>query len=159
MNKLLLLIVASLLIKNNVMAQETIITGELTTGFEKQLSDAAEWKNNKDIYIPDAEAAQHIATYAHEFDLIVVIGTWCEDSRTHYPALIKTLETAEAQFKSFKIIGVDRDKKSDLQGFEQLNISYVPTLILLKDGKEINRIVETPRKSIEKDLAELIHTR
>ncbi|MFN4121891.1 MAG: thioredoxin family protein [Flavobacteriales bacterium] len=140
-------------------AQETVLEGELSPTFIAQLSDAPEWQQNQNNYHPDAEAMKHIAQYASEFDLVVVIGTWCEDSRMHFPALWKTIEQSGAKFKSIRIIAVDRDKKSKVAGFEALNITYVPTIILLKDGREMTRIVETPRVSVEKDLADSIHAK
>lgn len=143
----------------NLNAQETVLEGELSPSFIAQLSDAQEWQQNLNNYRPDAEAMKHIAQYASEFDLVVVLGTWCEDSRIHFPALWKTIEQSGAKFKSMRIIGVDRDKKSSAAGFASLNITYVPTFILLKDGREMTRIVETPRVSVEKDLADSIHAK
>lgn len=151
------LLVSSLSLSLN--AQEMVLEGELTPNFIYKLPEPNEWLINLNAYCPDPEAMKHIAQYASEFDLVAVLGTWCEDSRVHFPALLKTLQESGAKFKSFRMIGVDRNKKCSLKDFELFNITHVPTIILLKDGRELARIVETPHESVEKDLAGFIHAK
>ena len=46
----------------------------------------------------------------------------------------------------------------DLEEFEKgLNITNVPTFIFYKNGKEVNRIVESPRVSLEQDMIDIIN--
>ena len=59
-----------------------------------------------------------------------------------------------------EIVALDYRKEKYKQsptGEEQgLNIKRVPTIIFLKDGKEVNRIVESPLETLEKDMAQII---
>jgi hypothetical protein len=51
---------------------------------------------------------------------------------------------------------LDKKKKSPLKREVDYKITAVPVFILLKDGKEKGRIVESTERSIEEDLLELI---
>lgn len=54
------------------------------------------------------------------------------------------------------LVLVDRSKKSG-KGIEApYNIEYVPTFIVLRNQKEIGRIVESVSKSMEADLLEIL---
>ena len=149
------IIISILVVMNSINAksQELILTDILQNDFVQQLPDADQWNKNREEYIPDNAALSILKEKAGSFDLVIILGTWCEDSRIYFPQFIKVMEMSSAMFKSIKIIGVDRDKKCNLAGFEKLGVLYVPTFILQKDGVEVKRIVETPEISVEKDLA------
>ncbi len=54
--------------------------------------------------------------------------------------------------KKHKIYAVSREKTTPQKAEQGLNITNVPTFIFYKDGKEINRIVEYPIETLEKDM-------
>lgn len=84
------------------------------------------------------------------YSIDVFMGTWCEDSQREVPRFIKIMEYLG--FDNYRIIDLDTDKKSRI-GFEKdKNLKRVPTFIIYdKQGIELNRIVEYPVLSIEKD--------
>jgi thiol-disulfide isomerase/thioredoxin len=84
--------------------------------------------------------------------LHVFMGTWCEDSQRETPRLYKVLEAIEFNNNPFEIIAVSRDKDTPKHLEEGKNIEYVPTIIVLKDDKEIGRIVESTIDTLEEDL-------
>jgi hypothetical protein len=54
-------------------------------------------------------------------------------------------------------LGVDRSKKTIQHLSEAFNILNVPTIIVLKDGKEIGRVVEYGKTGMfDKELGEII---
>jgi len=79
------------------------------------------------------------------------MGTWCGDSKREVPRFIKVLEAANFPVDNLKIVAVDRRKeqyKKSPTGEEWgLSIKRVPTFIFYKNGKESNRIIESPRLS------------
>lgn len=91
------------------------------------------------------------------YDIIVFMGTWCEDSHRDFPRLMKILESSNYPDSKLTIIAVNRKKESP-SGEESLyNIQKVPTIILKRYGKEVGRIVEMPTSGyIERDLAEIL---
>ena len=68
----------------------------------------------------------------------------------------KILDETGYKEKNLTIIGVDRTKNALSVNIENLNIERVPTFIVFQDGKELGRIVESPKKSLEEDLWKIV---
>lgn len=91
------------------------------------------------------------------YDILVFLGTWCGDSQREFPRLMKILNQIEYSEKRLEIVAVNRKKESPNGEDGRYNIQRVPTIIVSKYGKEIGRIIETPKSGyIEKDLLEII---
>ncbi|KAA3623520.1 MAG: hypothetical protein DWP94_05850 [Flavobacterium sp.] len=90
----------------------------------------------------------------HEIE--VFMGTWCEDSQREIPALYKVLEAADYPMEQFTIVAIDDEienyKRSPGGEEKGRHIHHVPTIILKKEGTEINRIIEYPVRTLEEDL-------
>jgi thiol-disulfide isomerase/thioredoxin len=85
------------------------------------------------------------------------MGTWCSDSRREVPRFLKLLDVLNFNSSAgLKIICVDDNKKGKGDEVDGLNIELVPTFILSQKGKEIGRIIESPKLTLEKDLLGII---
>ncbi|MEQ8927272.1 MAG: hypothetical protein RLO81_15745 [Fulvivirga sp.] len=88
----------------------------------------------------------------------IFLGTWCGDSKREVPRFLKLLESAD--FDRYQLIGLDNTfqnyKQSPFGEEVGLNIHRVPTFIFYQDSIEINRIVESPKTILEKDMMELL---
>ncbi|GAB3007456.1 hypothetical protein GCM10027051_04190 [Niabella terrae] len=73
---------------------------------------------------------------------LVFFGTWCADSHYVLPRFYKIVEAAGIDKKHITLFALDRTKKDAARFAENLNILHVPTIILLRDGKETGRVVE-----------------
>jgi thiol-disulfide isomerase/thioredoxin len=108
-------------------------------------------------YTPNAETIAKInqKQYTEEYEILAFGGTWCGDTRYLLPKFYKTYDAITAKPKLTFVL-VDTHKESG-EGIEKpYNIEYVPTFIVLKDGKEVGRIVESVTKTIEDDLATIL---
>ncbi|MDR6462083.1 thioredoxin family protein [Chryseobacterium sediminis] len=119
----------------------------------------ADWYvKEHDEYALDQKAVselkkEKIGTY----DMIVFMGTWCEDSHRDFPRLMKILEAVNYPENKLNIIAVNRKKESPTGDESLYNLQKVPTIILKRYGKEIGRIVEMPTTGyIERDLVEIL---
>ncbi len=93
----------------------------------------------------------------NSYNLIVFMGTWCEDSHRDFPRLMKILEEVKFPDSRLTIIAVNRKKESPTGDESKYNIQKVPTVIVEKYGKEIGRIIEMPTTGyIERDLVEIL---
>lgn len=91
------------------------------------------------------------------YDMIVFIGTWCEDSHRDFPRLMKILEEVSYPDSKLTIIAVNRKKESPTGDESLYNVQKVPTIIVKRYGKEMGRIVEMPTSGyIERDLTEIL---
>ena len=69
-------------------------------------------------------------------------GSWCEDTHFILPKFFKLQELSGFPDSSISFFGVDRDKKTLGNISAAFQIKNVPTIIVMKDGKEIGRVVE-----------------
>lgn len=91
------------------------------------------------------------------YDVIVFMGTWCEDSHRDFPRLMKILEEVGYPDSKLTIIAVNRKKESPSGDEGLYNIQKVPTIILKRYTKEVGRIVEMPTSGyIERDMVEIL---
>ncbi|WP_378178138.1 thioredoxin domain-containing protein [Aquimarina sp. SS2-1] len=115
---------------------------------------------NYEAYIPKQDAINTIKTDLLAYTIKVFMGTWCGDSKREVPKFYKVLNACEFPMNRLTIIAVaaDREHYKQSPGGEEegLNIHRVPTFILYKNGKEVNRIVESPKRSIEEDIHDII---
>lgn len=163
-----LLILAAMMISMNVMAQSdfdiskdaengaVVYKGEFTLNDLHRESSFSWFDNGLNSYKPNEKDVEFLKAHLPAYKMIVAMGTWCEDSQNLVPKLYKTLNEASYSTSQITLIGVDRAKTAKHNEHEQYNIKFVPTIILLKDGEETGRIVETVQKSIEADLAAII---
>ena len=107
-------------------------------------------------YDPDPEAVSMLAAVQDSIVLEVIFGTWCHDSKRVIPALFKTLESASNPFIKVRYTAVSKDKTQPESVFQQWNIEFTPTIIVLQNGAETGRIVENPDLSIEQDLVKIL---
>ncbi|MCK0155922.1 thioredoxin family protein [Cellulophaga sp. F20128] len=121
----------------------------------------APWFTPKyNAYEIDTTILNTLKTHLKDYKIVAFIGTWCGDSKREIPRFYKILETVNYPMSHFSLVAVDNSKdnyKKSPNGEEKgLHIIRVPTFIIYKDNKEINRIIESPVVSLEKDLAVII---
>lgn len=107
-------------------------------------------------YVPKSDPIQAIHNFPGTAEIKVMFGDWCKDSKKHVPAFIKSMEFADNKNIKITYINLDREKKEPADLISGLNIQNVPTFIVISNGKEIGRIVETPKVSVEQDLSDIL---
>ncbi|HEV7333954.1 MAG TPA: thioredoxin family protein [Flavisolibacter sp.] len=111
----------------------------------------------KKSFTPNAEVVKQYAAGKDGLSFLVFGGTWCDDTKHLMPNFLLTADAAGVPANHITLIGVDRAKKSLFNLTETFNVSLVPTIIVLKEGKEIGRVVEYGRIGMpEKEVAEII---
>ena len=93
-----------------------------------------------------------------DIEITVFMGTWCSDSRKEIPVFFKLIDKLRINENSIELIGMTLEKTTPDSLELNQNLINVPTFIFKKDGKEINRIVEFPLETIEKDILEILTT-
>lgn len=69
-------------------------------------------------------------------------GTWCEDTQFILPKFFKLQEKAGIPDNKITFFGVNREKQTLGNLASAMNITNVPTIIVMKNGKEVGRVVE-----------------
>lgn len=116
-----------------------------------------EWfERNEAEHRLDSTLMDSLKPLLKNISIKVFMGTWCEDSQREIPALYKILKATEYKMSGLEMIAVTHDKDTP-QAFEKdYQLLYVPTIILYRDGAEINRIVEYTQETLEKDLLKIL---
>lgn len=109
-----------------------------------------------ELYQPVEKYTEKMKGAINNVDITVVFGSWCGDSQLQLGRFFKVLDMAGFNDMHLKIIGVNRDKNALTVNVENLNVELVPTFIIYQGGKELGRIVESPKKSLEKDLSKIV---
>ena len=108
-------------------------------------------------YAVDSTSLTQLTTLMKDKKVKVILGTWCGDSKLQIPHFLKITDAINVAAADILFIAVDGDKKAEEGLLDGLNIQRVPTFIVTdKKGKEIGRIVETPKKTLELDLLEIL---
>lgn len=107
-------------------------------------------------YKPDTVSIKFLQKNLPGYQLTIFLGTWCSDSKEMIPKLYKVLTEVHYPLSQCLMYGVDRDKTAPGDVQKLYNLTNVPTIIVYKKNHEVGRIVETVKKSIEKDLQAII---
>jgi len=136
------------------------LTGKIN--FEKlNTAPYNEWfSENYESYVPKETIINDIKTNIQAYTIKIFMGTWCGDSKREVPKFYKTLNEANFPLNRVTTIAVASDREHYKQSIggeqEGLNIHRIPTFIFYKDGKEVHRIVESPKTTIEKDIKDIL---
>jgi len=107
-------------------------------------------------YLENDKVIDSLKSGIKDYRIKVFFGSWCGDSKRELPRFYKVLEAAKYPMEQLEVIAVDRTitaYKQAPNGDEKgLNIHRVPTFIFYKNEKEVNRIVEYPVETLERDI-------
>jgi rhodanese-related sulfurtransferase len=134
-----------------------VLVGKITE--EDLYREFPVFKEKAEGYSPKTEIVEKIGKLNQETSVVLFLGTWCKDSISEAPKFLKTFDLAANPNLSLEIYAVNRKKKDDLGMAERFKLERVPTMIFLRDGKEMSRIVEYPKKSMEEDFLRILELR
>jgi len=165
MSKIITLSIAilftTLLVAQNPEAKPRILYGAITKDSLTKAPYDKWFTTGYDTYKPNAETvAQLKKLNFKDCTIQIFFGTWCGDSKRETPRFMKLMNEISFPVNSIKLITVgDSDslyKQSPQHEEKGLSIFKVPTIIIYKNGTEVNRIVEFPVNSLEKDLLSIM---
>ncbi|MCB0637107.1 MAG: thioredoxin family protein [Lewinella sp.] len=111
-------------------------------------------------YTVDEATVAGLQPHIGNLEVKVFLGTWCSDSQREVPHLYKVLDALDFDETHLQVVALDNhpDRRKTSPQHEEAgwNIEYVPTIIFLRNGTEIGRIVEMPEVSLERDLAVIL---
>ena len=93
-----------------------------------------------------------------KYQFVIFGGTWCEDTQFILPKFFKLQEQTGFPDEAITMFGVNRAKTSLGNIAKAFNITNVPTFIVMKDGKEVGRVVEYGKTGKwDKEIAALLN--
>jgi len=107
-------------------------------------------------YNPLKEIIRKIKKTKKDYQIVMILATWCHDSQEQVPRFYRILDEAGIAGCLLHLICVDGEKTGGDLSIEEYNIERVPTFIFYRNGEEIGRIIETPEISLEEDVLGII---
>src|SRR6478736_6662523 len=100
------------------------------------------FKKNYNMGRPDAKAVTAFKQHANDFQVLIFAGTWCPDTQNLLPEFYRLTDASGYADSNISIIGVDHSKKTLDNLSKTFHLVDVPTFIIMKNGKEVGRVVE-----------------
>lgn len=136
----------------------TIILNGSITKYVFLNSDAFPWyaasiKN----YKADTSLINNLAEAKNKINLVIFGGTWCEDTQNILPKFFVMQEKSGFPDSRISFFAADRNKHVNGNVSEAFAVTNVPTIIVMKNGKEVGRVVEYGKTgSWDKELSDII---
>lgn len=128
---------------NDDQQEGGLILNGLLTQKDLESESSFKWFNqNKIGYQPDSSIITSINNIQKDYSFIVFGGTWCDDTQFILPRFFKLMDIVQIPETFITLFGVDRNKKTIGNIATAFAITNVPTIIVLKNGKEVGRVVE-----------------
>lgn len=141
-----------------ISPKEKILKGLLNRSIIESDTTFKWFKNNYSLGRVDAAAVEAFKKKGSQIQMVIFGGTWCEDTQNLLPQFYRLADNANYPDSSITLIGVDRNKKTLDNLSDAFHITNVPTFIVMKDGKEIARVVEYGKYGkIDKELGEIVN--
>ena len=138
---------------------EVKIAKGLVNKYLIQNDTAFKWfKQNQSGYRPDTATLNAFERAKGKYQFVVFGGTWCEDTQFILPKFFNLQEKSGTPDEVITFFGVDRSKNALGNIAKAFNVTLVPTIIVMKDGKEIDRVVEYGKMGKwDKELAAILN--
>ena len=121
----------------------TILKGIVTKSDISANAAFTSWYgSNQSSYKPDTSVTNAMANSKDKVQYVVFGGTWCGDTQFILPKFFKLQEQSGLSENHLSLYAVDRSKKTLGNIADAFKITNVPTIIVMKDGKEVGRVVE-----------------
>jgi thiol-disulfide isomerase/thioredoxin len=133
------------------LTPEPPLLGEMTR--DALLKKKGDYAAAAGQYKPKGAAVSLIKSVSRPVEIVVFFGTWCSYCKKWLPRFIKTMEAAGNPNITVRYVGIDENLSEPEALIAQFGISKTPTFVVRMNGKEIGRILEEPKQSMEEDLA------
>ena len=140
----------------DILSGKPMLLGEVNREAFADTSFSWWFESVHDMYEPDSTLIPQIAEALKGAKIKIVMGTWCSDSRREVPRFFKILDEVNYPSDSVQIFTVDRGLHGFKGDVKPLDIEKVPEFIFYRDGKELGRIVESPKETLEKDMLKIL---
>ena len=110
-------------------------------------------------FTPEATVVDAFKKAKDSVRILAFSGLWCDDTKFIIPRFYAIADAAGMDSSRIVMLGVDRDKKTIELMSETFNVTLVPTIIVLKNGKEVGRVVEYGKTGMfDRELAQIVES-
>jgi hypothetical protein len=110
------------------------------------------FQKNAKLYHANKEAIKELRDVKDKITVITVLGTWSANSQKEAGAFLKIIDEAKNPKVSVTIFAVDEKMQAKDNIAMRFKVDTLPTMIFLKNGKELGRIVQEPKTTMEGEM-------
>lgn len=107
-------------------------------------------------YQPDSAVVAAFAGITEPLEIVAFFGTWCSTCKHDLPGLMATLDRAGNERIRIVYVGVDENVTAPEDWVARCGVHTTPTVVMVANGREVGRVEEEPRTTLEADLAALL---
>ncbi len=134
-----------------------ILKGFMTQQDLAQDSAFRWYGEGRKTYVPEPGALASFRAAKDSIHILAFGGTWCDDTKALFPKFFALTDAAGIAPGHITVLGVDLNKKTVHGLSEAFAVINVPTFIVLKNGKEVGRVVEYGKYGMfDKELGEIV---
>lgn len=93
--------------------------------------------------------------FLKNLEITIFSATWCGACRVETARFYKIFDTLQISFDTVTVLYLNRQKKIPGLDIESFDVTHVPTIIFYQNKKEIGRIVEQPKDTLEATILEI----
>jgi len=135
---------------------EDLLVGRISR--EELITDNLLFSLNAEEYVPAAKVLEKLRRIAVKTDILLFLGTWSEDCLKEAPKLLRVYDKTNNPAFALAVYALDRSLRDEEGVAARYGIRELPTVVLLRGGKEVGRIVGSARKSMEADLLSILES-
>ncbi|ABK16641.1 thioredoxin domain-containing protein [Syntrophobacter fumaroxidans] len=106
-------------------------------------------KMNADVYYLNEDAIRQLKDVKDKVEVIAVLGTWSAESQQQAGRFFRILDATKNAGISVAVYAVDEDMSDKTGIAERYRVDTLPTIIFVRNGKELGRIIEAPKTTLE----------
>jgi thiol-disulfide isomerase/thioredoxin len=134
-----------------------ILNGIISKDILLQDTAFAWFAANQKSYVPNPEGLALLKANKDSLRFVVFGGTWCDDTHYILPKFFVLLKAAGISEDRVTLIAVDHNKKSVGNLADAFALKNVPTFIVMKNGKELGRVVEYGKTGVwDREIGEVL---
>lgn len=106
----------------------------------------------------NTDAIEALRANRDKIYILVFGATWCEDSHYVVPKFFKLQEAAGFPEDHIIMYSLNHEKKLNTPIVDAFGVTNTPTIIVMKNGRELGRVVEYGKTGFwDKELADIIN--
>lgn len=119
------------------------------------LAHSPDYKIRKDAYKPKAASINVLKKYGKKTDVIVMFATWCATCKVVLPPVLRVFEEAGNSRFTIRYYAIAQGGDEPRDALERYGHDY-PAVILIQNGKELDRIIGEPPVPIEDRIVNIL---
>jgi len=139
--------------KSVVMTVRQTLVGETDRAII--LAHSPDYVVRKNAYKPNSKSIRFLSSYGKKTEVVVMFATWCSTCKHVLPKVLRVFDDAANSKFQMRYIGIAMGGGEPQAELDRYGHDY-PAVILIQNGKELDRIIGEPTVPIEDRIVNIL---